>query len=226
MTITIDKSIVDFNVVKNNEDGQTQSKAKEQNIDEMSEKISRPELLTGETYKIKPPTSEHALYVTINDIVLNQGTEHEIRRPFEVFLNSKNMEHYQWTIALTLIISAIFRKGGDINFLVDELRSVFDPNGGYMKKGGKYMPSLVSEIGDVIEKHLKRIGMLEEDADDELKQQALAQKKHKLDQKQTANDDQSGFPAHSKLCNQCSTKAMIMMDGCLTCLNCGHSKCG
>ena len=117
-------------------------------IIQMHERVERPEMLVGSTYKIKTPLSDHALYVTINDIVLNSGTEHEQRRPFEVFINSKNMEHFQWIVALTRIISAVFRKGGDVTFLVEELRSVFDPKGGYFKKGGKYMPSLVAELGD------------------------------------------------------------------------------
>ena len=116
----------------------------------MHEKLERPEMLLGSTYKIKTPLSEHALYITVNDIVLNEGTEHEQRRPFEIFINSKNMEHFQWVLALTRIISAVFRKGGDVTVLVEELRSVFDPSGGYFKKGGKFMPSLVAEIGEVI----------------------------------------------------------------------------
>ncbi len=132
-------------------------------ITRMSEDLRRPEVLLGSTYKIKTPLSEHALYVTVNDIVLNEGTEHEQRRPFEIFINSKNMDHFQWIVALTRIMSAVFRKGGDITFLVEELRSVFDPRGGYFKKGGRFMPSLVADIGDVLEHHLRRIGMLGQD---------------------------------------------------------------
>ena len=96
------------------------------------------------------------MYVTINDIVLNEGTEHEQRRPFEIFINSKNLDHYQWIVALTRIISAVFRKGGDVTFLVDELKAVFDPRGGYWQPGGKFMPSIIAELGHVIEKHLHR----------------------------------------------------------------------
>ena len=117
---------------------------------QMHEQLERPEQLAGSTYKIKTPLSDHALYVTINDIVLNPGTEHELRRPFEIFINSKNMEHFQWIVALTRIISAVFRKGGDVAFLVEELHSVFDPGGGYLKRGGRHVPSLVAEIGTVI----------------------------------------------------------------------------
>ncbi len=106
----------------------------------MHEKVERPEMLIGSTYKIKTPVSEHAFYITINDILLNPGTPYEKRRPFEVFINSKNMDHYQWISALTLIISAVFRKGGDVTFLSKELRSVFDPKGGYFKRGGNLCP--------------------------------------------------------------------------------------
>ncbi len=104
----------------------------------MHEKLERPEMLIGSTYKVKTPVSDHAMYVTINDIVLNEGTEYEKRRPFEIFINSKNLDHYQWIVALTRIISAVFRKGGDVTFLVDELKAVFDPRGGYWKPGGTF----------------------------------------------------------------------------------------
>ena len=126
----------------------------------MHEEIQRPEMLIGSTYKIKTPVSDHAMYVTINDIVLNEGTEYEHRRPFEVFINSKNLDHFQWIVALTRIISAVFRKGGDVAFLVDELKAVFDPRGGYWQPGGKFMPSIIAELGHVIEKHLQSIGLM------------------------------------------------------------------
>jgi len=196
----------------------------------MHEKVKRPEMLLGSTYKIKTPLSEHALYVTINDILLNPGTEHELRRPFEVFINSKNMDHFQWIVALTRIISAVFRKGGDVTFLVDELRSVFDPRGGYFKKGGKYMPSLVAELGDAIETHLISIGMLKPASLDthqqKLVEEKLSQYNKQNDKEAAVVDDAGDFPSSANLCMKCSTKAVILMDGCMTCLNCGDSKCG
>ena len=143
---------------------------------QMHEKVERPETLVGATYKIKSPLFEHALYVTINDIVLNQGTEYELRRPFEIFINSKNMDHFQWIVALTRIMSAVFRKGGDVTFLVEELKAVFDPRGGYFKAGGVYMPSIVAELGAVIETHLKSIGLLH-DPDMSPEQRALIAEK-------------------------------------------------
>ena len=127
---------------------------------QMHEKVERPDTLIGATYKIKSPLFEHALYVTINDIVLNADTEHELRRPFEIFINSKNMDHFQWIVALTRIMSAVFRKGGDVTFIVEELKAVFDPRGGYFKAGGVYMPSIVAELGAIIEQHLKSIGLI------------------------------------------------------------------
>ena len=150
------------------------------NVIQMHEKLERPEMLLGSTYKVKTPLSEHALYVTINDVVLNQGTEQEIRRPFEIFINSKNMDNFQWIVALTRIISAVFRKGGDITFLVEELHSVFDPRGGYFKKGGKYMPSLVAEIGDAIEAHLRMIGLLAQDDLDDHQKKFIEDKRAEL----------------------------------------------
>ncbi|MGH8403099.1 MAG: NrdJb, partial [Gammaproteobacteria bacterium] len=129
----------------------------------MHEKLERPDMLIGSTYKVKTPVSDHAMYITINDILLNEGTPYEQRRPFEIFINSKNLDHFQWIVALTRIISAVFRKGGDVTFLVEELKAVFDPRGGYWKPGGHFMPSLIAEIGEVIEKHLIMIGLMHKD---------------------------------------------------------------
>lgn len=124
------------------------------------EHIERPQVLLGSTYKIRSPLVEHALYVTINDLVLDAGTPREARRPFEIFINSRNMDHFQWIVALTRILSAVFRKGGDFGFLVEEMQAVFDPRGGYFRPGGEYTPSLVAEIGRVVETHLRGIGLV------------------------------------------------------------------
>jgi len=225
MAIKIDEKITGYEVVKKEEPKQ----APESNVVHMHEKLERPDMLLGSTYKIKTPLTEHALYVTINDILLNEGTPHEKRRPFEIFINSKNMDHFQWVVALTRVISAVFRKGGDVTFLVEELHSVFDPRGGYFKKG-KYTPSLVAELGDVIERHLKLIGLIQTEEPDAARQQLIAEKRAELKKRaeRTAASDEtsSGFPSDAQLCSKCSTKAVIKMDGCMTCLNCGDSKCG
>ena len=227
MTIKIEGRIVDYEVVKTETPPATVQQAE---IIQMHEKLERPEQLHGSTYKVKTPLSAHALYVTINDIVLNQGTDHELRRPFEVFINSKNMDHFQWIVALTRIVSAVFRKGGDVTFLVEELKSVFDPKGGYFVKGGRYMPSLVAEIGDVIEKHLHMIGLLNHDALDEHQKKLVAAKKAEYEKSQenqiVAKPEQGDYPQGAQLCMKCHTKAVVQMDGCMTCLSCGDSKCG
>ena len=241
---------------------------------QMHEKVERPDTLIGATYKIKSPLFEHALYVTINDIVLNQGTEHELRRPFEIFINSKNMDHFQWIVALTRIMSAVFRKGGDVTFLVEELKAVFDPRGGYFKAGGVYMPSIVAELGAIVEQHLKMIGLLHDPELDPEQRRLIAEKRAayearaagkdakkksdvsapaKAEAKPAAQDlsadladlagvggesarkhgevefaepAKSEFPPGATMCNKCNTQAVILMDGCQTCLNCGYSKCG
>ncbi|MFV1972104.1 MAG: NrdJb [Thiohalobacterales bacterium] len=237
MTFKIEKKIVDYSVRRDEpqEDAQAaaanevQAKpAAQDNVVQLHEKLKRPEMLIGSTYKVKTPLSEHALYVTINDIILNAGTENELRRPFEIFINSKNMDHFQWIVALTRIISAVFRKGGDVTFLVEELRSVFDPRGGYFKKGGKYMPSLVAEIGDAIECHMRMIGLLKDDGLDEHQKKLVSEKRAQYESAvNTAGTEDAGdFPEGARLCGKCQTKAAIVMDGCLTCLNCGESKCG
>lgn len=230
MTHKIDGNIVGYEVVKADQPVEPEAPVKaaepEDNVIQMHERVKRPEMLLGSTYKIKTPLSEHALYITINDIILNEGTDHELRRPFEVFINSKNMDHFQWIVALTRIMSAVFRKGGDVTFLVEELRSVFDPSGGYFKKGGKFMPSLVAEIGDVVESHLKMIGLIKVEEISEHQQKIMDEKRAQFEQSQAVKGDASAFPEGSALCGKCNTKAMIKMDGCLTCLNCGESKCG
>ena len=194
----------------------------------LTEEIQRPEVLIGSTYKIKTPVSDHAMYITINDIVLNEGTEHELRRPFEIFVNSKNLDHFQWIVALTRIISAVFRKGGDVTFMVDELKAVFDPRGGYWQPGGKFMPSIIAELGHVIEKHLTLIGLLRPVGLDPHQKKLVAEKRAEFEarQKQTDAFSKSHFPEGAQLCAKCSTAAVVMMDGCMTCLNCGDSKCG
>lgn len=192
----------------------------------MNESVSRPDVLLGSTYKVKTPQSEHAMYITLNDIVLNEGTDHEERRPYEIFINSKNMEQFQWVLALTRVISAVFRKGGDVEFLVDELKAVFDPKGGYFKKGGVFMPSLVAEIGDVIDKHLIRIGLKVVEVDQH-QQAYLASKMVEATKAGFKVDENSvAFPPNATDCTKCHQKAMIIMDGCRTCLSCGESKCG
>ena len=242
----ITKKIVSYKVAQSadaNSEAQTESnivtKADSPRADviQMHEKLERPNKLVGSTYKLKTPdhVSEHAMYITINDIVLNEGTENELRRPFEVFINSKNLEHYQWIVALTLIMSAVFRKGGDITFLVDELRSVFDPRGGYWNKG-KYMPSIIAEIGEVIEHHLIDIGMLKSNDPDPEQAKLIEAKKAELREKHAdaAASDAASHPASADepwmdsatLCAKCKNKAVVLMDGCQTCLDCGDSKCG
>jgi len=194
----------------------------------MHEKLERPEMLIGSTYKVKTPISDHAMYVTINDIVLNEGTEYEKRRPFEIFVNSKNLDHYQWIVALTRIISAVFRKGGDVTFLVDELTAVFDPRGGYWKPGGKFMPSIIAELGYIVEKHLISIGLLAGPQLDDGQKQLIAEKKAEFEARAKQQDafSDSNYPEGAQLCVKCSTAAVVKMDGCMTCLGCGESKCG
>lgn len=217
---------------------------------QMHERIERPEVLIGSTYKMKSPASEHAMYITINDIVLNPGTEHELRRPFEVFINSKSMDHFQWIVALTRIMSAVFRKGGDVTFLVDEMKAVFDPRGGYFKPGGIYMPSLVAELGSIVEDHLKSIGLIHAPELTAQQKQMLAEKRRYFEQKEkdesvvpdlfpelqvakapreedvAVTGDGASFPPSATMCGKCHAKAVVIMDGCATCLNCGNSKCG
>lgn len=181
----------------------------------INEKIKRPEVLQGFTYKLKSPlTKDNALYITINHLMLNEGTEHEQLWPWEIFLNGKDPNSYQWVIALMLVTSAVFRKGGDIKFIVDELKSVFDPNGGYLSRDG-YIPSLVSEIGGIIEKDFKRIGLMKDDA--ETRQVLQAKKEEYI--------NAGGTMDAATVCPVCRSKAVVNQSGCGICLQCGDSKC-
>ncbi|MFZ5751000.1 MAG: adenosylcobalamin-dependent ribonucleoside-diphosphate reductase [Pseudomonadota bacterium] len=173
----------------------------------LSEPLDRPQALEGTTYKLKWPDSEHAIYITINDIV-----QAGHRRPFEVFINSKNMEHFAWTVALTRMISAVFRRGGDVSFVVEELKAVFDPRGGAWMEG-RYIPSILAAIGGVIERHMIAIGFLtSEGAGLKSDPKALA----------VAVGEAPRGPA----CPSCGQRGMQMVEGCMTCPSCGYSKCG
>ncbi|PIE11419.1 MAG: ribonucleoside-diphosphate reductase, adenosylcobalamin-dependent [Rhodobacterales bacterium] len=171
----------------------------------MSEPLDRPAELEGATYKLKWPDSEHAIYITVNDLVVNGH-----RRPFEVFINSKNMEHFAWTVALTRMVSAVFRRGGDVSFVVEELKAVFDPRGGAWMKG-KYVPSILAAIGGVIEQHMISTGFLAAEGEG-LKSDPQA--------------DMAMGARPKKACPSCGSYALRMVEGCLTCADCGHSKCG
>ncbi|MBK3774503.1 adenosylcobalamin-dependent ribonucleoside-diphosphate reductase [Azospirillum brasilense] len=179
----------------------------------MAKPPDRPETLPGETYKVRWPDSDHAMYITINDIV-----EDGRRRPFEVFINSKNMEHYAWTVALTRMISAVFRRGGEVGFVVEELKAVFDPRGGAWMQG-RYVPSLLAAIGDVIERHLKAIDMLPDDG-------ALSAPPSADFEPASATVVSGTEPTNLRQCPKCGQPGLIRQEGCDTCLSCGYSKCG
>ncbi len=176
-------------------------------LHQLTRPLDRPEALPGSTYKVRWPESDHAIYITINDIVQDGR-----RRPFEVFINSKNMEHYAWTVALTRMISAVFRRGGDVGFVVEELKAVFDPRGGQWV-GGRYVPSLLAAIGEVIERHMIDIGFLPDP-------KAAREPPGARDDRRTSN------PTGRRSCPKCGQPALIRSEGCDTCTACDYSKCG
>jgi ribonucleoside-diphosphate reductase alpha chain len=175
----------------------------------MTEPLERPEVLPGRTYKLVWPGSDHAIYITLNDTVVDGQ-----RRPFEIFINSKNMEHYAWTVALTRMISAVFRRGGDVSFVVEELKAVFDPRGGAWHQG-RYKPSLLAAIGEVIEQHMIDIGFRAPGA-----AKAAPAPSHAPAPSPTA----TGPPA-PRQCPSCGTAAVIAQEGCDLCTHCGYSRC-
>ncbi len=184
----------------------------------MTQPLDRPEALPGKTYKITWPDSEHALYITVNDIVQDGR-----RRPFEMFINSKNTEHYAWTVALTRMISAVFRRGGDVSFVVDELKAVFDPRGGQWM-GGRYIPSLLAAIGEVIERHLVDIGFIGEARTPAAEAQRLVIEA--VPQPASGTVSSHAAPPPLRQCPKCGQAALLRQEGCDSCTACGYSKCG
>lgn len=172
----------------------------------------RPLQVTGTTYKIKPPTASHALYITINNIVTAEGK----LRPIEIFINTKHVEHFQWVAALTRVISALLRKPGPYLFVIEELMQVFDPQGGYWLPGGKMMPSVVAEIGSVFKQHCETIGAVDAPALSEAQKALISEKK--------AVAEAKGIKG--KLCGKCGEHTVVLIDNCMTCLSCSDSKCG
>ena len=191
------------------------------------EPLDRPQTLDGRTYKIKWPDSAHAIYITLNDVM-----EGGRRRPFEIFINSKNMEHFAWTVALTRMISAVFRRGGDVSFVVEELKAVFDPRGGAWM-GGRYVPSILAAIGGVIERHMVETGFLEPGAGltADPAARAAAEDAEMTDAAPPAppaakSAAQPVAQPSGAACPSCGEYAMAMLEGCMTCRSCGFSKCG
>jgi ribonucleoside-diphosphate reductase alpha chain len=179
----------------------------------MTQPLDRPAELPGRTYKIRWPDSDHAIYITVNDIVRDSR-----RVPFEVFINSKNMEHYVWTVALTRMISAVFRRGGGVSFVVEELKAVFDPRGGQWM-GGRYVPSQLAAIGEVIEQHMVAIGFLPESGLAEIRQPIAAVAAGSAD---TNHLDASPL----RQCPKCGGRTLTRQEDCDICLDCTYSKCG
>ena len=226
MQTEIKQPITAVRVIKEKEESNVEPIALVQ--DKAMKPIKRPESLSGTTYQIKSPLMENAMYITINDIVMHEGTPNEHFKPYEVFVNSVNVDSYQWVSALTRIMSSAFRMGCDGQVMVKELKEIFDPKGGYFQ-GPKFMRSLVAEIGWVIEGHLKKIGVIEDEQMDERQKEYLQTKKEEVAAskgEEALPDNQ--YPDYATVCPNpdCSEKAVIPTDGCDTCLACGHSKCG
>ncbi len=178
--------------------------------------IARPETLPGRTYKLRWPESDHAIYITVNDIIGNDEAGKSVRRPFEVFINSKNMEHYAWTVALTRMISAVFRRGGDVSFVVEELQAVFDPRGGQWMHG-RYVPSLLAAIGDVIEQHMIDTGFLPEGG---LRARLGQDVSNVVSLKEAASRE-----GRMRACPKCGNYTVLRQENCDSCTSCGYSKC-
>ena len=188
----------------------------------IAQPLDRPEELPGRTYKIKWPGSDHAIYITIND-VMQDGR----RRPFEIFINSKNMEHYAWTVALTRMISAVFRRGGDVSFVVEELKAVFDPRGGQWMEG-RYVPSLLAAIGSVIERHLVEIGFLAPAETPRLTDTFEPRVRLTAGARESSGGEGASAVPSTAMgqCPNCGAAALTHQEGCDVCLNCGYSRCG
>jgi ribonucleoside-diphosphate reductase alpha chain len=184
----------------------------------LTKPLDRDHALPGYTYKLKWPSSQDAIYVTINDIEHNGR-----RRPFEIFINTKNLEHYAWTVALTRMISAVFRRGGDVSFVVEELKAIFDPQGGRWMNG-RYVPSLLAAIGEVIEGHMIQTGFLKNDDVAQLADRATAQSP--IETTKVAAEELKPIRFGQKSCPQCGSQSLVRQEGCWVCNTCGYSHCG
>ena len=199
--------IVNFRYLGANDESPVNEKP---SLESLSETTERPRALDGSTYKLKSPIYEAALYITINNITLNANTPHQVTRPFEIFINSKAMESFQWIVSLTRMISAVFRKGGDVTFIIEELKSVNDPRGGYWNKG-KYITSIVAEIAETIEYHFIQLGLLT--ALEDLDVPDIVVKKSKSSK-------------IMRICPSCQAPTLSKESSCDVCLSCGWSRCG
>lgn len=245
MTVVIDQKIVGFSVVGEENQGQQENKtytqaevdelirkAKDNLLEEylemqgdvLDESLGRPRFLSGTTYKIRPPSHEgvdHAFYITINDITLNEGTYNEMRRPFEIFINTKDMSQFQWIASLTRVMSAVFRKGGDVTFLVEEMKAIQDPRGGAFV-GSEYVHSVPYAIGLVLHEHFSRLGLM--NPPKKKGQKNFTSEIAPLAVEKTEKAAKSNTKMLT--CPKCSQPSYIRMDGCMTCTSCGYSKCG
>lgn len=187
-------------------------------LQEVSEAMKLPDELPSTRYRLRTPLSEGAVYINISDIVLNEGTPFEKKQPIEIFINCRDMKSFQWVVALTRMISAVLRKGGDVAFIVEELKSIQDPNGGYMGRGGIWVPSLVAEIGSILEKHMVKLGLI----DNALSPERVAFIEMKKEEMKAVGID----PNEGEMCPHCKAMTYVRMEGCYTCVTCGHSRCG
>jgi len=197
-------------------------------VTQLFQPLDRPDVLPGATYKVRWPDSDHAMYITLTDYIDDQAR----RRPFEVFINSKNMEHYAWTVALTRMISAVFRRGGDVSFVVEELKAVFDPRGGHWVSG-RYVPSLLAAIGDVIERHMISSGFLiapgqlaEPDTEDSRQVVNLTAISGGADDSEESSGKTENPRSPFRYCPKCAQPTLIRQEGCDSCASCAYSKCG
>lgn len=212
MALRIDSKIVRGSVVQ-----AAPAPVPTSNVVQMHEYFERPDKIEGVTIKIKNQLVEHAIYMTVNHVVLNKGTSHEVVRPFEVFLNTKDAYSSAYFATITRLLSAVFRKGGDFTFILEELKSVHDARGGTYLPGGVFVNSVMHHIALELESHFQNIGAIK-------LPEIVEEIKAQLDQKRVAAEA-SGALSQAALCPKCHAKALIKMDGCDTCLECGHSKC-
>jgi hypothetical protein len=190
------------------------SAAGEVKLEEVSEDLEIPDVLPATRYRLRTPLSSSSIFIVISDIILNKGTEFEKRQPIEIFIMSKDAKAYQYVTTITRLISAVFRKGGDVTFIVEELKNIHDPNGGYLGRGGVWVPSLVAEIGGIIEKHMVSLGLIKRELSKEQKE-AIKKVWDKPIEKQ-----------HAEQCPSCHAYSYVRQEGCGVCTSCGYSRCG
>jgi ribonucleoside-diphosphate reductase alpha chain len=169
------------------------------------EVMERPRILQGRTYKLKWPQTGDNWYITIT---------HRGGVPFEVFITTKVAAHAEWVQALSILLTAVLRRGGDVKFLITELQGIHSASGGqYITEQRKFRHSQVAAIGGVIEEEFRVLGMFGTTEPEPEVQKAVPP---------GVTFGQIGEPG---CCPECGARPLVHQEGCEKCQICSYTRC-